>query len=280
METIPENESVFLTQNTLSDYFQKNNVVLYILTDCPRCECYTKYTISLMKTIELMKKMKIELHIEFSMNEKPYISKNNLIAKAISNPKMTHVIFIDSQVSWNPNDIIKLLLSEKDIIGGVCPTGYDMSILMENIKMKDLKKKYEKLNVSDELIIKSAISSYDMMLDDKQIHEQKINISNNICKIGSIGTQFVLIRRNAIIRMMEHYRSTKYMDTTGYLQKNEKEHLYALFDTKNDNTFCNEDVVFFKKWKSIGGSIYINVSIILQMKNTEEYNATFLLSLL
>jgi hypothetical protein len=39
----------------------------------------------------------------------------------MSNPKTTHMIFIDNDITWNPIDILKLVISEKPIIGGAYP---------------------------------------------------------------------------------------------------------------------------------------------------------------
>ena len=48
-------------------------------------------------------------------------ARNNLVAKALTDPDTTHIMFIDSDISWEPFDIFKLILSEKPLVGGVYP---------------------------------------------------------------------------------------------------------------------------------------------------------------
>lgn len=284
METIHE-EPNQEPNAKLMNYFRRNAIVLYILTNCPNGQCSTNYTLSLVHTIELMRKLNIRLYIEYTMNEKTSIrAKNNLIAKAMSNKDMTHMIFIDSQVSWNPWDIIKLVVSEKDVIGGACPIGkYEWSVLTGNTDDRNMIKDYMKKrdnshinNVSDELMLTSILTSYDLNISDSHLE-----VENNICKINHIGSNFLLIRRQAIMRLFEKYPDKKYMDTTGYLQNDEVNYSYALFDCEIKNGhFFKEDRVFCERWKQLGSSVYLDISISLKLQDPEEFCGSFILALL
>jgi hypothetical protein len=39
----------------------------------------------------------------------------------MSDEKMTHILFIDADIIWNPYDIIKLLMNDKHVVGGAYP---------------------------------------------------------------------------------------------------------------------------------------------------------------
>ena len=82
-----------------------------------------KYSIqyqSLMRTMEFFRKLGIVLKVEFCKNDSLVSrARNNLIARAMSDKTATHFMFIDNDITWEPNDILKLLLSEKELVGGI-----------------------------------------------------------------------------------------------------------------------------------------------------------------
>ena len=48
------------------------------------------------------------MQVEFCRNDSLISrARNNLLAKAMSNPKMTHVLYIDTDITWKPVDIIR-----------------------------------------------------------------------------------------------------------------------------------------------------------------------------
>ena len=74
--------------------------------------------------------------------------------------EMTHMMFIDNDISWNPNDVIKLILDDKNLIGGVYPLKkYKWSKCLEIDKeFLDLKNTpYLKDVVSDDDTIRSKL---------------------------------------------------------------------------------------------------------------------------
>ena len=99
-----------------------NSPVLYILTPVYNSMCTIHYMSSLINTLDYLKQQNISVHVEFCSNDSLITrARNNLIAKAMTNPEMTHVLFIDSDIIWSPNDIVTLIRNDKDVIGGIYP---------------------------------------------------------------------------------------------------------------------------------------------------------------
>lgn len=95
---------------------------LVILTPCYGGVCNITYTICLIDTIELLKSLNIKVTIEFCRNDSLITrARNNLIGKAMNDLSVTHFLFIDNDLSWNPKDIVSLINSDKEIIGGAYP---------------------------------------------------------------------------------------------------------------------------------------------------------------
>jgi hypothetical protein len=129
MENINETEQVNnnITQKIGGDeyiyrYIAENRPSIYILTPCYGGMCNTVYVTCLLKTKELFDKYQIPIQFLFCRNDSLVTrARNNLIAKAMNDPTATHFFFIDSDISWNENDVLKLMLANKPIIGGVYP---------------------------------------------------------------------------------------------------------------------------------------------------------------
>ena len=121
--TIDSNKQDTVSIEQRVEQFKQNyNPVVYILTPCFASLCYVNYVHSLMRTIELFRKLGIVLKVEFCKNDSLVSrARNNLIARAMSDKTATHFMFIDNDITWEPNDILKLLLSEKELVGGIYP---------------------------------------------------------------------------------------------------------------------------------------------------------------
>ena len=48
-------------------------------------------------------------------------ARNNLIAKFMANPEFTHIMFIDADIGFDYEDVIKMLWHDKDIMTGSYP---------------------------------------------------------------------------------------------------------------------------------------------------------------
>jgi hypothetical protein len=119
-EPKPNTNSDFLEKIRL--YVEANKPKLYVLTPCYGGLCYVGYVSQIIATKELLKSVGIPVVILFMRSESLITrGRNNLIAKAMSDPDMTHVIFIDSDITWNPFSILKLMMHNKDLNGGLYP---------------------------------------------------------------------------------------------------------------------------------------------------------------
>jgi len=265
------------------------NPVLYILTPCFNGTCYVNYMICLINTIEVFKKFGIELKIEFCKNDSLVSrARNNLIARAMTDPTATHFLFIDNDISWDPIDIIKLLLADKGIIGGIYPLKtYNWSTLL-----KDPNNPYN-TNVVQNLIMKKNGSILkDILTDEAMIQHNmlrynvnylanNIQIENNITKVKHLATGFMMIRRDTIEKMMRAFPSTKYIDDVQFLKPEENAMAYALFDCGvEEGHYFSEDWLFCDRWSKMGGDIFIDISINLIHTGIEDYRGSYLASII
>jgi len=271
------------------DYVKTYKPLLYILTPCYNGTCDINYTLSLLKTIELFNRFNFTVNVLFCRNDSLITrARNNLVAKAMSDPKTTHIMFIDNDITWSALDVLKLVLANKPIIGGVYPLKkYDWNKLLVDRQnpynsnvVQSLLDKYESS------ILKNSISRPDYIqasLLDYNINflNPQVSITNNIAAVRHVATGFMMLHRKMIEDMMKQYSHTKYTDDTGFLLKDENKYAYALFncDVGYDH-FLSEDWLFCDRWVKLGGEIFIDVSISLNHTGTNDFKGCFLTSII
>jgi hypothetical protein len=270
-------------------YIVYNNPLLYILTPCYGAVCNVGYVSCLMKTIKLFKEYNFPLEVLFCPNDSLITrARNNLIAKALSNINTTHVIFIDADITWNELDVLKLVLANKPLIGGVYPLKkYNWDKLIVNPKysqssniVQSMLNNYDSSimqnTISHEEVVQSLILNYNLNYLDSTLH-----IDNNIAKVKHIATGFMMIQRKLLSQMIIKYSNTKYTDDTGFLEKNENDYAYALFNCNVvNNHYLSEDWYFCEQWVKMGGDVFIDVSIALTHTGTSDFKGNFLNSIL
>jgi hypothetical protein len=281
-------KSVSLTDK-IAEYVKQKNPNVYILTPCYGGQCFVNYVHCLLATIDLFRKLNIDLRVEFCKNDSLVSrARNNLVARAMSDPKMTHFIFIDADISWDPMDIIKLLISDKQLIGGIYP--------LKHYEWKDLV--VDKTNPYNSNVIQSWInrknqSQFKDVITDESLVQQKLlkynvnylgntlTIDQNLAEVRHLATGFMMIKRDVISKMSRGYPSTKYVDDVQFLRAEENEFAFALFDCGvEDGHYLSEDWLFCERWRKMGGQIFIDVSISLTHTGTEDYRGCYISSLI
>ena len=255
----------------LKTYLSKNKVKLYILTPCYGGLCHVNYVLKIIDTKDLLASFGITVVLQFIRNESLITrGRNNLVAKAMHDKEMTHILFIDSDITWDPIDILKLIVNEKELSGGIYPikkyhwdrlTGKNMENILEKKKMS-----YNQ-GLTDEQLIYHNLLHYNF-----NYLNTSNKVENNCMEVYTLATGFMMIKRECIEKMIEKHPQLKYTDDCGFLHGDENNYAYALFDCiiVKDHYF-SEDWTFCHRWKEIGGKIWADISINLWHTGQEDY---------
>ncbi len=265
----------------IKKYLETNKPVVHILTPCYGSSCFVNYVSCIMATKELFALYKIPLFINFCKNDSLITrARNNLVAKAMNNPDMTHILFIDNDITWDPIDILKLLIADKDLVGGIYPyKNFDWKKLQEPNAIENILNKKNNTffkNTDDDRMIQHSILNYNLNYKTKNIE-----VANNLIEVRHIATGFMLIKRTVIEQLSTVYPDTKYVDDINYLNKDEERFAYALFDCAViEKHYFSEDWLFCHRWSQINGKIYTDISINLQHTGLQDYDGSLLASLI
>lgn len=269
----------------LDEYTNKISPVIYILTPCFGSVCFVNYIECLMKTKELCRELGIRLEVLFCKSDSLVTrARNNLIAKAMSDPEMTHILFIDNDITWVPTDILKLLIADKSIIGGIYPIKkYNLDKLIPTEEqpnqvqdMINVKNNSHLHEINDKDAIEMNLLTYNVNYNTKEV-----KIKNNLTQVKHVATGFMMMQRNVIEKMIKSYSSTKYTDDINFLIKEENKYAYALFDCGVvDDHYLSEDWMFCNRWTLLEGEIWIDVSINLTHTGIHDFKGCYISSLL
>lgn len=239
--------------------------------------CNANSMISLFNTMGILKQYGVESYPIFIMGESLITrARNNIVAKFLNDPDSTHLIFIDSDIVWNPVEVLKLLKHDKDIVGGVYPLKTYKWEKLENLDeildrhQNDLNKDVPKVE-----FIKQNLLKYNLNYKYAQFR-----VENNLVEVKHIATGFMMIKREVLEKMILQHPELKFWDDMGCLNKEEDRFAYTLFDCEVvDGHYYSEDWLFCHRWTQMGGQVFADVTINLTHVGYCAYQGRYLSSL-
>lgn len=220
-----------LTQEQL-DYLRSCN--LQIAIPCYGGQLYECVLISMMQFTEAAVHLGMSYRLDTLTNESLITrGRCNMVAKMMSDPTTTHLLFIDSDIGFSYEHIFRLLLHDKDVVGGLYPK-------------------------------KSIPIDYVVNIDPSIVNEAgQIQTINGLIPVTRLGTGFMMIKRSVFEKMFAAYPETKYVGNVG-LSPSLNDYMYSIFDTSidpNTKELRSEDWHFCDLWRALGGEIWADPAI-------------------
>lgn len=161
--------------------------------------------------------------------------RNNLMAKMLSNKSATHFMFIDADIRFEPEAIFQMIAYDKEVIGGLYP------------------KKVIPTNYVINLM-------------------PQTRIQGDIFTVDTIGTGFLIFKREVYEKLIEAHPESKFVDDVG-LGKQFEPNMYAIFDCEIDEKghYLSEDWLFCRRWRALGGDIWAHGKVLLNHVGHYEY---------
>ena len=103
------------------DYNRETPTKLMICTPAYGGMCGARYMLSLVNTVELLLDLGFEYRISVLSNNSLVPHARNALASAFMYSDFTHLMFIDADIEWGPQDVIKLWLADRDVAAGIYP---------------------------------------------------------------------------------------------------------------------------------------------------------------
>lgn len=158
----------------------------------------------------------------------------------MNNTEYEYVLFIDADIGFIPEDVFKLIVSNKDIVCGAYP--------MKGIPLR-----------------------YNYNITQPEVKE------GDLVKIENIGFGFALIHRRVFEDISNKYKEElKYYPATNNssyppTEKEFHNSYHYFLELKKDMNYLPEDFSFFERAKSVGYTAWLNTTIRLSHVGSHVY---------
>ena len=187
-------------------------------------------------------------------------ARNLVVSQFLDKPEATHLLFIDADIGFTPEQVFALLASSKDVVGGVYP-----------MKRLDWPGIVEQARQGADNLPATALNYVVEFLDPR-----KIQSTSRFMPVRYIGTGFLMIRRVVLERMAERYPELAFNGMNMTINSElASPNTYGFFDCMIDpetRTYLSEDYAFCKRWRDMDGEIWADLLSKLTHVGQHEFN--------
>lgn len=229
---------------------------LFIATPCYGGLAYTAYVHGLISLCCSLAHSGFEFEPFLMANESLITRARNKIVAAFRKSNCTHLLFIDADVGFHPQDVDALMKAQADVVCGAYP--------MKRYGWEAIAAKAMAGADPDSLPEHGAL--YAANLHHEHVTAGRTDIyeknGGNYVEVLDAATGFLLISRDAIERFIAHY-GAEVEYTSDYEPTGETHHM--LFQAGPDPSvevgqprrYLSEDYWFSRMWQKMGGKIYL-----------------------
>ena len=233
-------------------------IKIFIGTPCYGGMITADYFKSCMQLVALAASKKIELQFGTIGNESLITRARNTLVQLFMDGDYTHLLFIDADLAFNPESVIRMIEFNKDVVTGVYPRK-----TIDWIKVK--KRLKENPNMSEDELLAASLQ-YNLNVKNPD----RIEMQKGFIEVMDGATGFMLIKRNVFERMATAYPELKFIPDQHINQSHDKEFdyhqtsnwNYTFFDTTIEpetKRYLSEDYAFCRLWQNMGGKIYADI---------------------
>ena len=230
---------------------------IFIATPCYGGQIGEPYFRSMMRFAILCNKYDIKYTISTLANESLITrGRNTLNSFFMENKAATHLFFIDADIEFNPEDILRMVAYDKDIVVGAYPKKAMNWTSIISAARADESETEETIEGHSS----NYVVNFDFLKDENGNHTPQVQIEDNLVKLKDAGTGFMCIKKEVMQKMFDKHPEMKYVNDINVDQKFEP-FMYALFDTIIDpdsRRYLSEDYMFCRTWQNMGGTVYLD----------------------
>jgi|TARA_R110000868_G_scaffold378269_2_gene643710 hypothetical protein len=232
---------------------------IFVATPCYGGMLTEAYFRSMVRTLTFFNQHQIPIAFGTIANESLVTRARNVLVAYFLQSNYSRLLFIDADIEFQVEDVLKLIAHNKEVCVGAYPK---KGVNWQRIKEHVVRKTGEEISDRD---IAAAGSDYAINFKFVNRDMKQIAIENGVIKLHDGATGFMMIKREAIDKMIAAYPELKYnndLNTPPDLQ----DFFYAFFDTMIDpvdRRYLSEDYTFSRRWQGIGGDIWLDPTISL-----------------
>jgi hypothetical protein len=175
---------------------------------------------------------------------------NTFMEESIKHP-YSHMLFIDSDIEFSFDTIMKLVATDKDIVAAPYP--------LKDLDWEKIAKRIKHKNITDGNTMSKQGFTWPLKLEGKN----EVTVIGGVAEVTHAPTGCMLIKKQVFEKMIKELPELKINQPTVINGKMvEKEFMYNFFDCYHEpetKKYYGEDFGFCKRWAEIGGKCHILV---------------------
>jgi hypothetical protein len=232
----------------MSQPLPSGRVNLVVATPCFGGQVSVHYTNSLFNLQSLMRRYKdFNLKVLFKDGDALITrARASLISQFLDDPSATHLLFIDADISFDPEQVVRLIQCGADMCAAIYP-----------IKRVDWDK-FKSTLQAGRANPAAASLQYVFEVDNPDA----VTECAGFVRVRYAGTGFLMIRRAALEKMCAHYPQLQFKRDHSTDATTPSDKRFALFECMidEDGTYLSEDFAFCKRWTDLGGEIWADIN--------------------
>jgi hypothetical protein len=190
--------------------------------------------------------------------------RSAIVGKFLDSPQATHLLFVDADITFSVDAVVRMLKFDKDFVAGLYPA-----------KIIDWNQLVSTFGKTKDSLDQAGLAYVGALAEGAEAKRE-----NNFATGIYAGTGFQLIKRGVFERMIKGYPDLKYKSLHAFPRPSApSDHLYALFDCMIDEAtgaYLSEDYAFCKRWRAIGGEIWLDLDSKLNHSGSYTYRGNAL----
>lgn len=186
-------------------------------------------------------------------------SRNTLVAKFLNTENATHLLFVDADIAFEAAQIVRMLRFGQDVVAGVYPL---KMICWDEAAMARLN--------SGEAHETAALRYVGYPAEGEEFESRDGFVTGRYAGAGCM-----LIRRSALENMTKAFPEARYTAVHTGPAPDTRPNQYALFDCMIDPVnghYLSEDYAFCRRWRSLGGRIWLDTLGVLTHTGPHEFS--------
>lgn len=212
-------------------------VKLFIAIPCYGGMVHGKCTLSLISLYDACMRRGVEVQMKIILNDSLITRARNLLVHWFLQTDCTHMLFIDADIEFRAEDIIKMIISNVGIIGGLyAKKELDWNEVSKCIKTGEC--------TPNDLLV-NAINPVLIRVSKDRVLDLQIPI-----EAMRVGTGIMLVKRDVFTMMKDKFKGETY-------DQQQERGIYCFFDCRlSGREFLSEDWFFCQRWIEMGGKVY------------------------
>lgn len=230
---------------------------IFIATPCYGGQLGEPYFRSMMRLAIMCNKYDIPYTISTLANESLITrGRNTLVSFFMENSEATHLFFVDADIEFEPEDMLRMVAYDKPVIVGAYPK---KAVNWESI-IGAARANSNETAQTIEGHSSNYVVNFEFLKDDKGNKTPQVQIQDNLVKLRDAGTGFMCIKKEVIQQMFDKHSDLSYANDINVDAKFEQ-YMYALFDCIIDpetRRYLSEDYTFCRRWQEMGGDVWLD----------------------